>query len=571
LSVATPDGVDTSVRVVDLYRQGTAPGVAGAILAGWLQASDLFKEDLAALKAVSLALGVQVDAHGSPAAANLDEAADYLDNEVAVLLAEAQRLENLRLSCRALDPDGVSRLLADLHIETPSALEDAIASLPAALVDVVEKVGEHEVELNLPLTHLTPVQRIALGVESSQSLLVRLILGDNGLPPGFCLHLDNETHESAESMPGTFPTARINVSHNHSPCIVFDGDSEPEWPFCHGRTNRMTYQLARILSRHLQNGLQPLEKIHDLLTRSLKQLAQGCMVCGTPMEARLARSTLCQFPACRTILNRAHPDIHLADVRQDPSTVDLLLTALYAVAISGQSSKLILPGCPANTTNEGLQLLDLLPPIGQLQNVQDLSSALKGKGGIASERLLAWVSSSYNGFLVSASPQLRVPSMPGVHQFVLINAAPAIETAFKARMGSQSTRALFHGTSLDRLHAILGQGLQVLSGTGLQRHGASLGNGIYLAEEPATSWGYSTVSKSWRHSTLHNVRVVLGCEVVDPTPFLSRVPGTYLITDPTMVMVRYIFLVSATATAPLARHVTPAMQSTFASLRSGTV
>ncbi|MCJ1247640.1 hypothetical protein MMC30_004855 [Trapelia coarctata] len=571
LSVATPDGVDTCVRVMELYKQGTASGVAGAILAGWLQASDLFKEDLAALKAVSVALGVQLDAQGSPAAANIEEAADYLDNEVAVLLAEAQRLENLRLSCRALDPDGVSRLLAELRIEAPSALEDAVASLPAALVDVVEKVGEHEVELNLPLTHLTPVQRIALGAGSSPSLLVRLILGDGGLPPGFCLHLDDETHDSAQNMPGSFPTTTINTSHSHSPCIVFDGDSEPEWPFCHGRTNRMTYQLARILSRHLRNGLQPLEKIHDLLTNSLKQLAQGCMVCGTPIEARLVRSTLCQSPACRTILNRAHPDLHLADIREDPTVVDLLLTALYAVAISGQSSKLLLPGCTAKITDEGLQLLDILPPLSQLQNVTDLSSALKGKGGIASERLLAWVCSNYNGFLVSASPKLRIPSMPGVHQFVLVNAAPAVEIAFRSRMGSQSTRALFHGTSLDRLHAILGQGLQVLSGTGLQRHGASLGNGIYLAEEPATSWGYSAVSKSWRHSAFHNVRVVLGCEVVDPTQYLSRVPGTYVVTDPSMVMVRYIFLVSATATAPLARHVTPAMESSFASLRSGAV
>ena len=571
LSVATTDGVDTCVRVIGLYQQGTAPGVAGAILAGWLEASDLVKEDLAALKAVTLALDLQLDARGSPAAANLDEAADYLDNEVAVLLAEAQRLENLRLSCRTLDPYGTARLLADLRIEAPSALDDSLASLPAALVDVVEKVGENEVELTFPLTHLTPVQRIALGVGRAQSLLVRLILGDDGLPPGFCLHLDNETDDFAENKPGSFPTVTIHPSHVHSPCIVFEGGSEPEWPFCRGRTNRITYQLARILSRHLRNGLPPLEKVHDLLTSSLKQLGQDCMACGTPMEVRLLRSTLCQSPACRTIFNRAHPDLHLADVREDPSTVDLLLTALYAVAISGQSSQLLLPECPTNITNEGLQLLDLLPPIDQLRNVQDLSSALKGKGGIASERLLSWVCRSYSGFLVSASRQLRVPSMPGVHQFVLVNAAPAVETAFRSRMGSESTLALFHGTSLDRLHAILGQGLQVFSGTGLERNGACHGNSIYLAEEPATSWGYSTVSRSWRCSAFHNVRVVLGCEVVDPTKFLSRVPGTYVVTDPSIVMVRYIFLVPATGYAPLARHVTPAMLSTFASLRSGTV
>jgi hypothetical protein len=267
---------------------------------------------------------------------------------------------------------------------------------------------------------------------------------------------------------------------------------------------------------------------------------------------------------CSEILTRASLDVLLADIRQDPAVVDLLLTMLHAVATSNKFE--FLPGCPISNATDMLQLLNEIPPIAQLQDAEDLPTTVRCLGAPV-EALLTWVCTSYRGFLASASGQLRIPSMPGVHQFVLANAAPTLECAFAARIGQQPTRVLFHGTSFDRLYAIMYQGLLVCSGSPLQAHGASFGRGIYMGEEPATALGYSTATTGWRSSAFRNVRVLLGCELAGSSNTPTN--GMHVVPDASLVMVRYVFLLPPTSAAPLAAHVAPAMLSAFASLRSG--
>lgn len=194
-------------------------------------------------------------------------------------------------------------------------------------------------------------------------------------------------------------------------------------------------------------------------------------------------------------------------------------------------------------------------------------------------KLLVWACNSYRGFLTAATGQLRIPSLPGAHQFLLASAPPELELAFAANMVTTAgtSTVLFHGTSLDRLHAILCQGLRVCSGTALQRNGASWGNGVYMAEDPMTAWGYAKTAASgtggantgWKGSAFHDLRVLLGCELSGATA--PAVAGIHVITDPSRLMVRYLFLMAPTARMPIAGHVVPAMQSVFASLRSGAI
>jgi hypothetical protein len=259
----------------------------------------------------------------------------------------------------------------------------------------------------------------------------------------------------------------------------------------------------------------------------------------------------------------------LADIRQDPAVVDLLLVMVAAVAGTGNLS--LLSDCPISDAEGLLHQVNNLPPITLLQEVPYLDSTLLSLGDDdEATTLLSWVCSSFRGFLASASGQLRIPGMPGVHQFILANAAPELEREFgasQARQLNPSTRVLFHGTSLDRLHAIISQGLRICSGTRLQRHGAASGRGIYLAEEPVTACSYATQGTGWTNSAFPRVRVLLGCEVVN----MPSSNGICVITNPLMVMVRYIFLLEPAAAVPLAAHITPAMMSVFASLRSGQV
>jgi hypothetical protein len=137
-----------------------------------------------------------------------------------------------------------------------------------------------------------------------------------------------------------------------------------------------------------------------------------------------------------------------------------------------------------------------------LQKTPDLAASIRVANQQA-EKLLLWVCTAYRGFLSSAKGQLRIPSLPqGTHQFILANSNPEHETAFAEHLSATPlTRVLFHGTSLDRMFAITCQGLRVLSNTPLQAHGAAAGAGVYCAEEPSMSWGYSSLAgpaqKNW--------------------------------------------------------------------------
>lgn len=98
-----------------------------------------------------------------------------------------------------------------------------------------------------------------------------------------------------------------------------------------------------------------------------------------------------------------------------------------------------------------------------------------------------------------------------------------------------------------------------------------------MAEEPTTAWGYAqkaavttgVATTGWKGSMYHDLRVLLGCELVGAA--VPVVAGIHVITDPSRLMVRYIFLMPPTARMPIARHVVPAMSSVFASLRSGAI
>ncbi|MCJ1320895.1 hypothetical protein MMC15_006236 [Xylographa vitiligo] len=175
INETTIDGSNVCLRLLQLQER-TSRQVIEVMLPGWPQAPKLSPTDQRAIKSFAQILEFPVNDLGNPSTASLDAAAKFLDDEVADLLAEARHLENLRLFIKIEDPIGTSILLATPGIEEPSPLDEAIACLPRGLVDVVEKIGEQEVELHFPLTHLKDLQRKAMGVGKAQSLFVRLVV-----------------------------------------------------------------------------------------------------------------------------------------------------------------------------------------------------------------------------------------------------------------------------------------------------------------------------------------------------------------------------------------------------------
>jgi hypothetical protein len=548
------DGAIACENVLDLHKQGSVH-IAEVLSAGWLQAPHLTAVDKSALEAVMRLLNFPVDKKSLlPPAKSVETATAYFEKQVAELLEEAHRLDGLRIALKFMDPDGTAAQMESLDVKCPSFLEDVLAMVPAALVDVVEQVDEWAVELQFPLTHLTALQRMATGVGEAQSLLVRLFVGDGTVPMGFCIHLDMDTNGSEDA--------------SHYPWMVLPSGRPPQEQYCCGRASRMTFKLSRILFRHLlQDNFSSIERIHTLMTEALSDLASSCIVCaGAPYGAQLRRATYCGNPECASIFEQADPLLRLSDAWQDPTVAGLLLAMVYASAKSGNIA--LLPGCPVTDTTAITGLLDKLPRTTEFV-VEKLALTFKLLDG-STANLLSWTCCSYRGFLVSATGQLRVPNLPaGTHQFVLANATPELETAFaahRARANQSPPRILFHGTSLDRLYPILCQGLRVCSGTPLARHGAARGSGIYMANEPSTSWHYaiSNTALNWRKSIYKNTRVLLGCEFVGTS---QGTGGIHVISDPSTLIVRYLFLFPTGATAPLAAHMTPAMISGIASLR----
>jgi hypothetical protein len=558
LSAATEEGCNACLHVLDLF-QNKSVEVAEVVLAGWLVAQSLTVADHLALQATADLLGMDPGGRQGWSEDGLKAVAKYLDAEYAALFAEAQRLESRRMALKSVDSHGTSEYLASIGIEDPSPVDDALASLPAELVSVVEKVDDYRVEMLFPLTHLTQLQRTGFGIGQAQSLFLHFIIGNNGIPPGFCLHLDTE-------MKGKRKVRQ--TASDHYPWMVFPDSEEPDEPVCQGQISPAKYHLARAISRHLIEGFKSIEAVHVLVAGALKDLGRTCITCGWDHGVRLRCPTICQVPLCTNTFLQSPLEVRLSQIRQDPAAVDALLSMVYSAASTSRLE--LLPNCPFDDTGTVLQTLNTLPTMQYLQRSDDLATAVRARGPQA-EELLLWVCTAYRSFLSSARGPLRIPSLPqGTHQFLLANSTPEHETAFTTHLTTANplTRVLFHGTSLDRLFAITCQGLRVLSNTHLQAHGAASGAGVYCAEEPSTSWSFSgTTQNNWAQSQFRNFRVLLGVENAGPSVGNY---GVHVVRDPTTLCVRYIFFIPAgVSTAPTAAHITPAMLSVFSSLRSG--
>ena len=577
VSDASFTGVEACNRLLDFHQRITR-SVTESFLAGWLDSAGLRREDKKAVKVTAALLGYIPEEHERMPAAfdtnptRLDAVSHYLEDQLSELLAEARRLEGIRLALKAVNHDGTRALLASIGISDTSLAEDALALMPAKLVDFVEAVGEREIEMYFPFGDLKPFQKAAMGADNAQSLLVRLVLGDADLPAAFCMHL----HEGKPAVEG------------HSHWIMLDDAFPPNVHFCYGEPSRVTYQLSRELFRHLQQADSSLEAIYTLIADTLKNLGCKCIVCGVAQGTKLHRTALCDVQQCLKTYREADLQVQLGCFRQEPMVLDLLLTSACAAASSNHNTHL-LANCPIAYSNV-VQTIECMPSVSQGSSFDTLFSGTRTQ-----KDLFTWLAASYRGYLIAATSgqckscthrvllvelsrltwmTVKIPSMPNIHQFLLASAHPAITRSFNAHVTPSSTPSiLFHGTSLDRLHAILTSGLKVCSGTNLQRWGAVLGNGIYMAEEPSKAVGYcsglpaAAAGGGWKNSQFTSVRILLACEYAGSQG--GNTDGVYVITDPTALIVRYVFLLQQGALAPFARHIVPAIKGVCATLRAG--
>lgn len=132
-----------------------------------LSPSGVTQDDLEALLQVAMLLGLDITSSGDNLADCLAAAYDHLNQQYEELVAEASRLKSIQLALKAHNPDKTREFLETIGV--PDS-DDGIADIPAALVDIIERHGFQEFEIVFPLSHLKPLQRIAMGVGNARNI-----------------------------------------------------------------------------------------------------------------------------------------------------------------------------------------------------------------------------------------------------------------------------------------------------------------------------------------------------------------------------------------------------------------
>lgn len=550
-------GANVGASPTQQQKRPVPPAVVEVMVAGWIQDENLEEKKKMAIQSFAEILGIEVH-HVSVPHQTLNEAMIFWQSIESEIVEEASRLELLQKSLMEKDPKGTALLLESLGLQS-AFLDTEILNLPAGAADMIEKVDDLEVEISFPLSKYTELQRSAMGIPTEAKAVVIRVFVDYGkrmLPPRFCTHFDSDA--GLESL-------------EHSAWICEKDSRPPITHICKSTQTAYLWQLNRILHMQLRDGDLSLAELYERVQKRIADMSRGCVVCGTSHKAenaQLRRATPCSVVACVKLWHLLPLEVRIPELRTDTFAVDAMLMAVYAAAASGNTDLLV--GCPIRGSERVRAVLDSLPKLAIIRDAVHVSRVLKRYHEDA-EKLISWACVHYRGYITTASGLCRIPNLPTIHQFVLANASPKLESEFVSKFPFKDAKSkvLFHGTSFNRLPAILSQGLRVCSGTPLQRTGAAHGSGIYLAEEPASALSYAPATLSWRNSSLTNTKLLLGCEVVGEGR--TVIPGIHVITDEASVMVRYLFLVPHQKSVPIAGHIVPAMASAMSALRKGVV
>jgi hypothetical protein len=133
--------------------------------------------------------------------------------------------------------------------------------------------------------------------------------------------------------------------------------------------------------------------------------------------------------------------------------------------------------------------------------------------------------------------------------FKIISDSPQRATEFhKKELSSDHTIELvYHGTSVENLHNILHNSLEICSGTKKQITGAVHGNGIYLGKDLNTSLSYTRFGSIWDKSQIIENKTVGFCMIIKfakPTDTsLYKDVGFYVVSKEDLVQISYLMLI----------------------------
>jgi ubiquitin-conjugating enzyme E2 Q len=115
---------------------------------------------------------------------------------------------------------------------------------------------------------------------------------------------------------------------------------------------------------------------------------------------------------------------------------------------------------------------------------------------------------------------------------------------FDTNAKSQGTSYLYHGSSYANWYSIMMNGLKVYSNTPQMVNGASYGNGIYLSNNFATSFGYSC-KKLLNANNYKITKYLVGVfQTIGDIKKYEKCSTIYVVDDPKILKLKYILCIS---------------------------
>ena len=268
-------------------------------------------------------------------------------------------------------------------------------------------------------------------------------------------------------------------------------------------------------------------------------LSDHCCICREPLSEPTVRPFPCQKPVCQMAFSEMGVGTSiLQEIKRDPYAADLLISC-FAAAIG---TRFLTPEPPGFSKNEIKQLLQNLPAVRDMMQLSD-ERALLDMIGPRLLTLLRWIILSIHSQFISLPDELKLKEFPSRCQFLTLMSSVEKEQKFRALRAQYGSYFLWHGSTTDRWHSIIRQGLKNGTGTHLQQNGAALGSGIYFARSSNTSIGYSRgFENPYRKSLLGNqLSIVSLCEVAK-VPELKDQGWAHTCVNEDACIVRFLFV-----------------------------
>jgi len=276
------------------------------------------------------------------------------------------------------------------------------------------------------------------------------------------------------------------------------------------------------------------------LCEAFIDIADHCIVCRDLLYEPGVKPTACSKELCQFSLSRIGVGNKVyQELERDPKAADLLIV-VFSTAIDTS----FLEPAPKDFSKAQMKsIINTLPSINEMitrcHNDMELNELI----GNNAMSLLRWILLSNPSQLISLDKTQALNDFATSHQFLTLLSSPTKEDQFRKLKQKHGSMYLFHGSSLDRWHSILRNGLVNATGTKYFKNGSALGPGIYFARASQTSLGYSQQGKNeYKKSSFpQTMNIISLCEVAK-TPELKDHGWAHTLTNENAVIVRFAFI-----------------------------